>query len=556
VVFSGARGPDTPAEWVSEAAAFKEVFVREAVALGLTEESFAHDLIIEDQSTDAGKNVRFSMGALRREGRVPAGGAIIVIAAPAFQRRMALTWFKQSGLSLPVVSFSPSRRPLAAQGLSDRSRTLGLVAGEAGRLVRYAAPEDGSEPFIAPVNVPAWVRDLVPAIERHREALDRLSAPVGAMLLPFGLFGGGALVPASHVSSLTDPAFWTVVAALAAVAVLAHWRAQRTGRPVSNARAFAYLAGVLALAAFVPAFTHVLGGTLAARATAWAAFAVGATVPLRRGESATPAGRWAASVVDAVKAANGPDAALRAALEHVVESAPTPALGLSRVGRGAQIIQALVGPSLDDGKVRRALRDQARARGLAGWSLQRVRHAVRALPARAINPASPALADTLLMPDAAPDTGLNIILVSASLRSRLGLLVRNVRDSNVPAVLVADGDGVAAALESELVRRQVAARVLSDPALVDRSEGNENPRLRLSAVEGAMPAGLLARAERVQIGLPAGYGVMNDGLSGDSKLNGATLYVLRLIDALFRTVPVRLADFLRLDAIALALQQA
>lgn len=125
VVCSGKRGRVTESQERSEAEEFKDVLI----ASGVKNEA----IILEQEATNTGENVRFSKNLLAERGIVPR--TVLAIHKPYMERRTLATFLKQWPevevvVTSPQISFE--------EYLGKRSDLIDLLVGDFQRLMLYA----------------------------------------------------------------------------------------------------------------------------------------------------------------------------------------------------------------------------------------------------------------------------------------------------------------------------------------------------------------------------------------------------------------------------------
>ena len=158
VVFSGARGRLTEDWPETEADTFAKVALAEGVA--------RDKIIIENRATNTGENIAFTRALLRErgvldaEGRLPAGGSIIVVQKPYMIMRSYASWLAQwpelngggggggGGGGAPGAEPTNSRLMVAsppelnyanypADGIIARDELVSVMAGDLQRVFLY-----------------------------------------------------------------------------------------------------------------------------------------------------------------------------------------------------------------------------------------------------------------------------------------------------------------------------------------------------------------------------------------------------------------------------------
>ena len=149
VVFSGANGRLTE-HWPQTEA---ETFAAVALAEGLSPEQ----IVVENRATNTGENIAFTRAALRErgvldaQGRLPAGGSLIVVQKPYMIMRSYASWLKQwpelqsgseegGGGAPRIVVASPPELEYAnypADGVIARDELVSVMVGDLQRVFLY-----------------------------------------------------------------------------------------------------------------------------------------------------------------------------------------------------------------------------------------------------------------------------------------------------------------------------------------------------------------------------------------------------------------------------------
>ncbi|MBI1976050.1 MAG: YdcF family protein [Candidatus Omnitrophica bacterium] len=152
-----------------EAVIYKKVLMLEGVP--------EKDILVEDQSTNTGENVRFSRALLENVGANNHSPlqirSVILLQTPILQKRAKAIFLKQFGLpGVTVTSYAPYLPDVGAMNEEELIRTAELAVGEMQRLPKYAKPlEEGGPkggPFNGPVPIPS---SLLESQQRVTQAL-------------------------------------------------------------------------------------------------------------------------------------------------------------------------------------------------------------------------------------------------------------------------------------------------------------------------------------------------------------------------------------------------